>query len=135
MNSSPISTQIISISVHRLFESGEPTCTTTLPIHLEHCILITFILSSHIPHFTTGARYRSPYDRSTPRMRLSTQSSEGVPEVPKWWYWDTLGLFFLITVIEIERWPADIPVHSLTFAVAVPALYVVPWADWFRGTG
>ena len=57
------------------------------------------------------------------------------PEVPRWWYWDIFVFFFLMFVTAVERRPADVPMYSLTVAVAVPALYFVPgWAD-FRNYG
>ena len=57
------------------------------------------------------------------------------PEVPGWWHWDFLVFSFLVVVIAVERWPADVPVYSLIVAITVPALYVVPGRAAFRNYG
>ena len=44
-------------------------------------------------------------------------------------------LLFLVLVIAVERWPADVPVYLLAVAVAMPVLYVVPWRTDFRSSG
>ena len=88
-------------------------------------ILISFMLSTCIITHTALYHSRTIWNA----MRSIDPEEEDIharlmkvyPEVPKWWYWDILGLFFLMAVIAIEKWPVDVLVYSLAVTVAVPA--------------
>jgi OPT oligopeptide transporter protein len=101
--------------------------------------LITFTLSTCIITHTAlyhgrtlwnAVRSIDPEDED-----IHAKLMKAYPEVPKTWYWGILGIFFLMAVIAVERWPTGVPVYSLIVAVALPAVYVLPAGLIYAVTG
>ena len=106
------STQVLSASIHGLFQRRSPLYHKSSDSFRALCFYHLYVLGVHhyahiilpLAHPMERHMVDRPRDEDTHAKLMKM-----FPEVPMWWYWDILVSSFVV-VIAVERWPAGVPV-------------------------
>jgi OPT family oligopeptide transporter len=108
------------------------------PPYISYYLLV-FALSTCILTHTLLYHGRTLYNafrRIDPEEEdIHAKLMKAYPEVPSWWYWAVVVIFFVIACIAVQAWPTRTPIYLLFLAVLLPAVYMLPAGLIFAVTG
>ncbi|KAF9075650.1 OPT oligopeptide transporter protein-domain-containing protein [Rhodocollybia butyracea] len=110
-----------------------------LPATYAVCYLVAFALSTCVITHTLLYHGKSLL-AGVKRIRVETDDihaklMRAYPEVPDWWYFLSIVVFFSLAIIAVEVWHSTVPVWSLLLAVLLPMIYILPSGFIYAMTG
>lgn len=101
--------------------------------------LLTFAISTCILSHTLlyhGVTLWNAFKKIDPEEEdIHAKLMKVYPEVPRWWYWIVIGLFFIVGAISVQAFPTQMPVYAVMLSLIVPLIYMLPAGLIFAVTG